>query len=164
MRYNQFAIMKKFVLFSIAMLMSVASFAQESSQVEKAVDAIVKKYDDVDKVECVTVTKGNGLEMLKMLFNKQFGKDFMRGVTSITFIEYSEASKEVCQALRKELDAFTALLEEFKVGEEDKFANNDYVRCFAAVSPDATLSDFVFALEDEETKMLMYMAGKIKVE
>ena len=131
---------------------------------EKTIDAIVKKYDDVDKVECVTVTKGNGLEMLKMLFNKQFGKDFMRGVTSITVINYSDASEETCLALRKELDAFITLLEEFKVGEEDKFAGNDYTRCFAAVSPDATLSDFVFALEDEETKMLMYMAGKIKVE
>ena len=164
MRYNQFAIMKKFVLFSIAMLMSVASFAQESSQVEKTVDAIVKKYDDVDKVECVTVTKGNGLEMLKMLFNKQFGKDFMRGVTSITVINYSDASEETCLALRKELDAFITLLEEFNLSGEKKFADNDYVRSFASASSETgTLSDFVVAIEKEDSKMVMYMAGEIKV-
>ena len=165
MRYNQFAIMKKFVLFSIAMLMSVASFAQESSQVEKTVDAIVKKYDDVDKVECFTVTKGNGLEMLKMLFNRQFGKDFMRGVTSITVINYSDASEETCLALRKELDAFITLLEEFNLSGEKRFADNDYVRSFASASSDAgTLSDFVVAIEKEDSKMVMYMAGEIKVE
>ena len=158
-------VMKRVLLLvALVMVAFVSGYAQELSQVEKAVGEIVRKYENTKGVECVTVTKGSGLGMVKMMFNKQFGKDFMRGVTSITFIEYSEASKEVCLALRKELDAFTALLEEFKVGEEDKFAGNDYTRCFAAVSPDATLSDFVFALEDEETKMLMYMAGKIKVE
>ena len=165
MRYNQFAIMKKIVLFSIAMLMSVASFAQEPSQVEKTVDAIVKKYDDVDKVECFTVTKGNGLEMLKMLFNKQFGKDFMRGVTSITVINYSDASEETCLALRKELDAFITLLEEFNLSGEKRFADNDYVRSFASASSETgTLSDFVVAIEKEDSKMVMYMAGEIKVE
>ena len=145
--------------------MSVASFAQESSQVEKTVDAIVKKYDDVDKVECFTVTKGNGLEMLKMLFNRQFGKDFMRGVTSITVINYSDASEETCLALRKELDAFVTLLEEFNLSGEKRFADNDYVRSFASASSETgTLSDFVVAIEKEDSKMVMYMAGEIKVE
>ena len=158
-------VMKR-VLLLVALVMAafVSGYAQELSRVEKAVDEIVRKYENTKGVECVTVTKGSGLGMVKMMFNKQFGKDFMRGVTSITFIEYSEASKEVCLALRKELDAFTALLEEFKVGEEDKFAGNDYTRCFASVSEDGTLSDFVIALEDNESKMCMYMAGKIKVE
>ena len=152
------------VLAALSMTAMINCHAQQSASVGKTVKEIVKKHEDSKGVTCMTVAKGSGLEMVKMMFNKQFGKDFMRGVTSITFIEYSEASKEVCLALRKELDAFITLLEEFKVGEEDKFAGNDYTRCFAAVSPDATLSDFVFALEDEETKMLMYMAGKIKVE
>ena len=42
---------------------------------------IVKKYDDNNGVSCVTVAKGSGLEMLKMVFNKEFGKEFMKGVT-----------------------------------------------------------------------------------
>ena len=161
--------MKRLIKFPIVLTVLVAMtfincFAQQSASVESTMNEIVKKHETSEGVSCMTVAKGSGLDLVKMMFNKQFGKDFMRGVTSITFIEYSEASKEVCLALRKELDAFITLLEEFKVGEEDKFAGNDYTRCFAAVSPDATLSDFVFALEDEETKMLMYMAGKIKVE
>ena len=158
--------MKRIALLIALVLMTfVGGYAQEPSQVEKTVDAIVKKYDDVDKVECITVTKGNGLEMLKMLFNKQFGKDFMRGVTSITVINYIDASEETCLALRKELDAFVTLLEEFNLSGEKKFADNDYVRSFASASSDAgTLSDFVVAIEKEDSKMVMYMAGEIKVE
>ena len=158
--------MKRIALLIALVLMTfVGGYAQEPSQVEKTIDAIVKKYDDVDKVECFTVTKGNGLEMLKMLFNKQFGKDFMRGVTSITVINYSDASEETCQALRKELDAFITLLEEFNLSGEKRFADNDYVRSFASASSDAgTLSDFVVAIEKEDSKMVMYMAGEIKVE
>lgn len=158
--------MKRIALLIALVLMTfVGGYAQESSQVEKAVDAIVKKYDDVDKVECFTVTKGNGLEMLKMLFNKQFGKDFMRGVTSITVINYSDASEETCLALRKELDAFVTLLEEFNLSGEKRFADNDYVRSFASASSETgTLSDFVVAIEKEDSKMVMYMAGEIKVE
>ena len=158
--------MKRIALLVALVLMTfVGGYAQEPSQVEKTIDAIVKRYDDVDKVECFTVTKGNGLEMLKMLFNKQFGKDFMRGVTSITVINYSDASEETCLALRKELDAFVTLLEEFNLSGEKKFADNDYVRSFASASSDAgTLSDFVVAIEKEDSKMVMYMAGDIKVE
>lgn len=158
--------MKRIALLIALVLMTfVGGYAQEPSQVEKTIDAIVKRYDDVDKVECFTVTKGNGLEMLKMLFNKQFGKDFMRGVTSITVINYSDASEETCLALRKELDAFVTLLEEFNLSGGKKFADNDYVRSFASASSDAgTLSDFVVAIEKEDSKMVMYMAGEIKVE
>ena len=158
--------MKRIALLVALVLMTfVGGYAQEPSQVEKTVDAIVKKYDDVDKVECFTVTKGNGLEMFKMLFNKQFGKDFMRGVTSITVINYSDASEETCLALRKELDAFVTLLEEFNLSGEKKFADNDYVRSFASASSDAgSLSDFVVAIEKEDSKMVMYMAGVMKIE
>lgn len=158
------SMMKRLALFVSLVMMTIVGYAQEPSQVEKAVDAIVKKYDDIDKVECFMVTKGNGLEMFKILFNKQFGKDFMRGVTSITVINYSDASLETCLALHKDLDAFISLLEEFNLSEEKAFSDNDYVRCFASASSDTgTLSDFVIAIEKEDSKMIMYMAGDIKV-
>lgn len=109
----------------------------------------------------MTVVKGGGLEMLKMMFNKEFGKEFMRGVTSITLIEYSDASEETCTTLHKDLDVFLSLLQEFDVSKEKQFADNDYIRCFASATESDTLSDFVIALENDESKMIMYMAGKI---
>lgn len=157
--------MKRMALIVALLVMSfVSGYAQEPSQVEKAVNEIVNKYDGTNGVECVTVTKGSGLGMLKKMFNKQFGKNFMRGVTSITIINYSEAPEEVCQALRKEFDAFISLLEEFNLGEEKSFSDNEYIRCFAASSAPRTLSDFIIALENKDAKALMYMAGEIKVE
>ena len=100
-----------------------------------------------------------------MMLNQQFGKDFMKGVTSITIINYSDAAQDVCLALRKELDVFESLLEEFDMDEEKELATNEFIRCFASISKeDKTISDFVFAAEDNESKMLMYMAGKIRVE
>ena len=157
---------KTLMAFFVLLMMAFANgYGQEPSRVEKVVGEIVKKYDDTNGVECVTVVKGGGMEMVKLLFNKQFGKDFMKGVTSITIINYSDAPEEVCLALRKELDAFITLLEEFNVGEEEQFADNDYVRSFASASSDTgTLSDFVIAIERKDSKMIMYMAGDIKVE
>ena len=102
--------------------------------------------------------------MVKMMLKKEFGKDFMKGVTSITIIDYSDASEETCMALRKDLDAFMSILQEFDVSKEKQFADNDYIRCFASASESKVLSDFVIALENEESKMLMYMAGTIKIE
>ena len=146
------------------MLTMMSGYAQDSLQVKDKVQAILKKYDSAKGVVCVTVEKGSGLGLVKTMFNKQFGKDFMKGVTSITIIEYSDASPETIQALRNDLDTFTSLLEEFNFNEKNKSANNDYVRCFATISKeDGTLSDFIFALEDEESKMFMYMAGVIRV-
>lgn len=149
---------------ALAMLTMMSGYAQDSLQVKDKVQAMVKKYDSAKGVVCVTVEKGSGLGLVKTMFNKQFGKDFMKGVTSITIIEYSDASPETIQALRNDLDTFTSLLEEFNFNEKNKSANNDYVRCFAKISKeDGTLSDFIFALEDEESKMFMYMAGVIRV-
>ena len=47
--------------------------------------------------------------------------------------------------------------------KEEEFSDNNYVRCFASVSDDKVLSDFVIALEDDKSKMILHMAGKIIV-
>ena len=138
--------------------------AQEVSEADKAVSQLVDKYESVPGVECITAAKGNGLDLIKMMFNKQFGKSFMKGVTKIIIIEYSDASDEVCQSVHKDLDHFLSFLEEFNFGDEKKFSENKYMRCFASGVDSSSLSDFVIALENDESKMVMYMAGKIVVE
>lgn len=142
---------------------AVISQAQETSGVETAVKEIVKKYDGKDKVNCMSIVKGGGLELVKMALNKEFGKSFMKGVTSITIIDYSDASEATCAALRKELEVFSSLLQEFNLNEEKQFSDNDYIKCFASENS-GVLSDFVVALESDKSKTIMYMAGKIIVE
>ena len=142
----------------------VDCIAQQSTDVQCTMEQIVTKDEESQGVSCMTVEKGSGLELVKMMFNKEFGKEFMRGVTKITVIDYSDASEETCMDIRRDLDLFISLLQEFDISEEQEFAENDYIRCFASASDTGTLSDFVIALEKDKSKMLMYMAGKIKVE
>jgi hypothetical protein len=161
--------MKKFankmvLLVAMLVMTSVAGYAQEPSKVETKVKEIVKQYEDVKGVECFVFAKGSGLGIVKMAFNQQFGKDFMKGVKSITIINYSDASNEICQALHQELDAFSSLLEEIKPKEDKGSSNKGYSCSFASISNGNTMSDFVIAIEDNESKMMMYMAGEIKVE
>lgn len=152
------------VLAALFMTTLIDCYAQQPTSVDKTVKELIKKHEDNKGVTCMTVAKGSGLEMVKMMFNKEFGKEFMKGVTSITIIEYSEASEETCRILHKDLDGFLSLLQEFDISKEKQFADNDFIRCFASVSNDNTLSDFVIALENDKSKMVMYMAGKIVVE
>ena len=148
---------------ALALTTMVNIYAQAPSKVENKVNALVKKYENVKGVDCVSVTKGSGLGLVKAMLNKEFGKDFMKGVTSINFINYSDASQETCQSLRKELDGFLSLLEEFK--DEDKESTDyEFVRSFALPIDKNTISDFVIAMEDKESKMIIYMAGKIKID
>ena len=146
------------------MMTAATTFAQSPSQAEKAARELVRKYDGSDGVECIVATKGNGLGLYKMMLNKEFGKDFMKGVTSITIIAYSSASEDVCIALRKDLDVFVSILEEFDLSDDKDYAGNEYIRCFASIMDSDTISDFVFAMEEGSSKMLMYMAGRIIVE
>ena len=154
----------KIALVVFLMTTFVNSFAQSSAGVEKTMNELVKKHEATSGVNCMTVVKGGGLEMLKMMLKKEFGKDFMKGVTSITIIDYSDATETVCKILHKDLDIFLSLLDEFDVSEEKQFADNDYIRCFASTSESNTISDFVIALENDRSKMVMYMAGKIVID
>lgn len=148
----------------VTLFFAPLAFAQQSADVQNTMDQIVKKHETTEGVTCMTVAKGSGIEMVKMMFNKEFGKDFMRGVTSITIIDYSDASEQTCMTLREDLNAFIALMKEFDVSKEKQFADNDYIRCFASASDSGILSDFVIALESEDSKMVMYMAGKINTK
>ena len=157
--------MKKVVILVALCIMIMASgYSQEPLTVELKFNELIQKYENVKGVECMTLVKGRGLGMVKMMLNKEFGKDFMKGVTSIAIINYSESSQETCLALRNELDSFKFLLEEFNVGEAKAFDGNDYIRGFASASnDDKTISDFIIAAEEKDSKIIMYMAGKIKV-
>lgn len=162
--------MKKFVkrvvlLVALCMMTMAYGYAQQPSNVEVKVKELVKKYENVKGVECMVVDKGMGLGMIKMMFNAQFGKAFMKGVTGIVIIDYTDASQEVVLSIHNELDTFKTMLEEVDTSEDEELAASDYARSFTKVSADEkSISDFIIAIEDKESKMMMYMAGKMKIE
>ena len=78
-------IMMRIALVAIFIISTMTSvLAQETSRVEEKVNEIVKKYENTEGVESITLTKGVGLNLLKATLNKSLGKSFMKGVTSIT--------------------------------------------------------------------------------
>lgn len=162
--------MNKFVkrvvlLVALCMTTMAYGYAQQQSNIEVKVKEIVKKYENVNGVECMVIDKGIGLGLVKMMFNDQFGKNFMKGVESIVVIDYSDASKGVVLSMRNELDTFKTMLEEVDTSDDEELAASDYVRSFMKVSADEkTLSDFIIAIEDKESKTMLYMAGKMKLE
>lgn len=79
--------MKKVVILTILCMMTmIVSYAQKTSDIEVKFNELIQKYENVKGVDCVSVTKGSGLGLVKAMLNKEFGKDFMKGVTSINFI------------------------------------------------------------------------------
>ena len=42
--------------------------------------------------------------------------------------------------------------------------SNDFLRSFAKTINQSTISNFIVAVENKDSKIIMYMAGKIKVE
>lgn len=153
---------KRALIAAIIILFGIAGYPHKSDDVGKTVKEIVKKYEDSTGVECMTIVKGEGLELVKMMLKKKFGKQFIKGVTSITIIDYSKAPEETCKSLRNEMDLFLSLLEEFKISDNEEFSDNNFIRCFAASSSPGILLHFIIAMEKGDTKTIMHMAGEIK--
>ena len=155
--------MKKLKISLISFFAVIATFAQTPPSADNTIKQLIDRYENTEGVDCIVATKGNGLDLIKMMFNKQFGKSFMKGVTSITVIDYSEASEETCTALHDDLEIFRTILQEYDFSDSEEFKENQYMRCFASASDSETLSDFLVIIEEGSSKTLLYMAGKIVV-
>lgn len=157
-------IISKITIALVLASVSIICNAEEPSDIDKAVDKMISKYENTEGVECLRVVKGEGLNLIKMMFNKEFGRQFMKGVTSIMIMEYGNASETVCQSIHNDIEQFSDVLEEFDPGEEVQFGENEYFRCFASKVDSDSMSDFLIIVEGDGEKMLMYMGGKIIVE
>ena len=155
--------MKRFltVLMAFTLLTGVSLYAQNPSKIALAMGELEKKYNETKGMDCMTFTKGKGLEMIKMVLNKELGKTFMKGVTSVTIIDYSEASEQVCQSFNKDLDVITTQLKE--LGTEGEKRGTRSFACTSNVDA-GKLSDFIIVMEGDGKKTMMYMAGCIAVE
>lgn len=159
--------MKRIIIKSFLIVASLciawSSFATEPVKVDQAVKDLIQKFENVEGIECQTFVKGEGLELIKMMLRKEFGRKFMKGVNFIAIIDYGKASQADCDAFHKELDIFSSLLEEFKLNEEMEISDSQFIRAFAQRTDDG-LSDFVIAAESGNEKFFMYMGGKIILE
>lgn len=166
----KFYSMKHFIkslvlLVAMTLFTGVGLHAQEPVSVDGAMHKLVKKYEDTKGVDCIVLTKGLRLSLVKLAMEDQLGEDSMKGVRSMTIIDYGSASAKVCQALRKDLEAVTSLLEELEMSEDEK-SQKGTKRCFVgAVNPkNGKVSNLLVVIEDDSDKMVVYMAGSLVVK
>lgn len=152
-----------FVIALTSMMVGENVYAASQVKVEDSIKKIATEYENVPGVDCMMISQGEGLGLFKVLLNKQFGKKFMKDVTSVVIIDYSAASAEVVAELRAKVASFNGVLQEFDLGE-DELAEGEYVKCLAKVLSDVVISDFLINMEDAESKMLLYMGGELNIE
>ena len=158
-------LVKKLLLLVAVSLVSVtAALAQEAPKAVARIAEIVAKYEKTEGVSTMVAAKGSGIALMKMMLKDQFGKMFMKGVTNISMINYSEASAEVCESLHADSETLGTLLDEVDLSDSDGTQEFDYARNYISVASETTLSDFVIAIEMGESKMMIYMAGSIQIK
>lgn len=151
---------KKPLVVIATLLLCANCFASNSVKVDEAVMKIFHQYENTEGVDCMRIVQGEGLGLIKMMFNKEFGRKFMKGVNCIVIIDYGKASEQISAEIRSNMDSFTTLLEEIDLKGEE-FEEDEYARFFATIKDETHISDFVAIFEDPEDKMLIYMGGEI---
>lgn len=149
------------VLAVVFMFASWTALANQPTNIETTVKQIAAEYENRDGVDCIVVEDGASLTVIKQLFKQKFGKDFMKGVTSMVIIDYSKASNETRTAIRKRIDAFSATLQVFNITDGEE------IKCFASVSNSnetTNISNLMFLMENSDNRMFVYMGGVINVD
>lgn len=81
----------------------------------------------------------------------------------MVIIDYTGASEEVRSSLHDKLNSFSAVLDEFDMGEGE-LEEGEYVKSYATKIGTTSISDFMAIMEDNESKMFMYMAGELNLK
>lgn len=152
------------IVLLLTLLVGWSSHAADPVKVNAAVDKIIQKYADKEGVDHHTFVKGEGLEFIKMMLNKEFGRKFMKGVKKIVIIDYEAASAEVCSSLHDDLMVFSTLMEEYDVTEMEDYEETGYVKFFASPNDSGSLAQFLVVVEEGDDKMFMFMDGEIIIE
>ncbi|MBQ5669195.1 MAG: hypothetical protein IIV29_00700 [Tidjanibacter sp.] len=159
--------MKKILLTTILTLSFVfaqwTAAAQQAIDIEKSVETIATELDSAEGVECMVITQGIQLKLIKGAFQQKFGKAFMKRVTSMVIIDYSKASGAIYNSIRSRISSLTERLQEFEIDKET-IKEGQYVKSYATINSPTSISDFMMIMEDKDNKMFLYMGGVLDID
>ena len=159
--------MKKILLIAILAVASTltnwSAYAQQTPSVEESVKQIAEEFDGVEGVDCMVLSKGLKLKIVKEAFKPMFGKEFMRDVKFMVIIDYTGASEAVRESFRSKIEAFSGRLQDFNP-DKKVFKEDEYVRSYATINGESSISDFMIISEDKKSAMFLYMGGVLNVE
>lgn len=138
----------------------VGAAAQPASTGRELMTSMVEQYSQTEGVEGVVCTKGNGLEMIKLMLRKQFGKEFIKGVEEIVIIDYSKAEQQVAEVIRTQTESLSASYEQKELPEE--MTKGNYMRNFFKLNDSKQIiTDMVVLVESAENKTVIYFGGEM---
>lgn len=138
----------------------VGAVAQPTSTGRELMRSMVEQYSKTTGVEGVVCTKGNGLEMIKLMLRKQFGKEFVKGVEEIIIIDYSKADKQVAEAIRTQTESLSASYEQKELPKE--LVKDNYMRNFFKLNDSKEIiTDMVVLVEGAKNRTVIYFGGEM---
>ena len=146
----------------LAMLLTLwlGAAAQSSDTGRELMTSMVDRYSQNKGVNGMVCTKGNGLEMIKLVLRKEFGKEFIKGVDVIIIIDYSSADKQVAEAIRAQTDTLSASYEQKELPKE--MTEGSYMRNYFKLSENKeAITDMVVLMENESTRTVIYFGGEM---
>ena len=154
---------KRITLLVMMLAFWLGAAAQSASIGHELMVSMVDKYDESKNVNGIVCTKGNGLEMIKMMLRKDFGKDFIKGVDEVIIIEYSEADKEVAKDIRTQIETLSKVYDQKELPQS--LTEGSYMRNYFKLndSKDA-ITDMVVLMENAENKTVIYFGGTMTGE
>lgn len=152
---------KRGIMLLVMMLtLWLGAAAQPTSTGRELMTSMVEKYGEDKGVNGMVCTKGNGLEMIKLVLRKEFGKDFIKGVDMIIIIDYSKAEQQVAEVIRTQTESLSASYEQKELPEE--MTKGNYMRNFFKQNDSKeVITDMVVLVESAENKTVIYFGGEM---
>lgn len=147
----------------VSMLTSVTLNAANPVKVEESVKQMAVEFENKEGMDCMVIEKGEGLGLIKAMFKQHFGRKFMKGVTSMVMIDYTNATNEVRDLFKSKVAAVANTLKEFDLGEMD-LEEGEYVKSYASSHGENSVTDFMIMMEDKESMMFLYMGGELIID
>ena len=145
----------------LAFWMGVA--AQPASTGRELLKSLVEQYSETKGVDGMVCTKGSGLEMIKMVLRKDFGKEFIKGVDMIIIIDYSKADKSVAEDIRTQTNTLAKSYEQKEL--PDDITEGNYMRNYFKLNDNKdAIADMIILMENAEVKSVIYFGGEMRGE
>lgn len=145
------------LIFTIALLLPLGLRAQEQLPISQAIDNLTVKYQNTEGVNCINLTKGEGLGIVKLAMRKYLSAKLLRDITQIAIIEYSAAPSDLVDDVRNDLNTHFAQMQLLK---EEINEEGQKMRCLINCDDSTSdITDLFLSIESDKYRCCVYMHG-----
>lgn len=136
--------------------------AQEQPTISQSLDSLIIKYQDTEGVNCINLTEGKGLGIVRLAMRKYFSAKLLRNISQIAIIEYSTAPSDLVNDVQNDLNTRFA---QMQLLAEETTEDGQKTRCLINCNDSTSdISDVFFTIESDKYRCCVYMHGIISRE